>query len=116
MLQKEPNIKKSTDIHVRWLLTKRMDMWENCDCDMLMSESIRCNKSSKITLRDAAKQEQEHKHSIKIFHRLMIQGKLRAAVLWITERNCKGLLNPTDRIKAKTPADGEKETSVTEVL
>ena len=35
---------------------------------------------------------------------------------WIMERNCKGLLNPTDRIKAKTPADGEKEMSVMEVL
>ena len=66
--------------------------------------------------RDAAKQEQEHEHSIKIFHRLMIQGKLRPTVRWITERDCKGLLSPTDRIKAKTPADGEKEMSVMEVL
>ena len=38
MLQKEPLIKKSADI--RRLLTKRMDMWENCDFDMLMSEAI----------------------------------------------------------------------------
>ena len=46
----------------------------------------------------------------------MIQDKLRAAVRWITERECKGLLSPTDRIKAKSPADGEMDMSVMVVL
>ena len=49
MLQKEPLINKNADI--RWLLTKRMDMWENCDIDVSMSEAIRCNESSKIKRR-----------------------------------------------------------------
>ena len=114
MLQKEPLINKNADI--RWLLTKRMDMWENCDIDVSMSEAIRCNKSSKIKRRNAAKQEQEHEHSTKIFHRLMIQGKLRAAVRWITERECKGLLKPTNKIKVKTPDDDETVMSVMEIL
>ena len=38
MLQKELLIKKSADI--RRLMTKRMDMWENCNNEVLMNEAI----------------------------------------------------------------------------
>ena len=60
MFQKEPLIKKSADI--RRLLMKTMDMWENCDNDVLMSEAIQWNESSKIKRRNPTKQEQEHEH------------------------------------------------------
>ena len=42
----------------------------------------------------------------------MIQGKLRVVVRMITERECKGLLSPTDKIEAECPADGEMGMSV----
>ena len=42
----------------------------------------------------------------------MLQGKIRAAVRWITERSHKGLLTPTDEISV----DGSTKRTVLDVL
>ena len=58
----------------------------------------------------------DHEHSINVFHRLMLRGKLRFAVRWITERDSSGLLSPMDMTKAKTTAGGTAEVSVLDAL
>ena len=111
VLQKEPLMKKSAD--VRRLLTRRMDLWEGDEFEILMSEAIRGNKSFQRSRwrGDAAWQKREHEHSVNVFHRLMIQGKLRAAVRWLTERDSAGLLSPSKMTKVKTSSGEEIDVS-----
>ena len=46
----------------------------------------------------------------------MIQGKLRAAVRWLTERDSAGLLSPSEMTKVKTSSGEEIDVSVLDVL
>ena len=55
MLQREPRTTKGAD--VRRLLTKRMDLWENCAFDTLVQEALRCSESlQKSSSRKSAEQ------------------------------------------------------------
>ena len=112
MLQRERRTTKGAD--VRRLLTKRMDLWENCAFDTLVQEALRCSESlQKSSLRkSAAQRKRDHEHSTNVFHHLMLQGKLSSAVRWITERDNSRLLSPTDMTKAKTTAGSMGEVSV----
>ena len=100
------------------LLTKRMDLWENCAFDTLVREALRCSESlQKSSSRKSAEQrKRDHEHSMNVFHRLMLRGKLRSAVRWITERDSSGLVSPMDMTKAKTTAGGMAEVSVLDAL
>ena len=67
---------------LRRLLTKRMDLWENCAFDTLVQKALRCSESlKKLSSRKSATQrKRDHEYSINVFHRLLLQSKLRSAV------------------------------------
>ena len=47
----------------------------------------------------AARREETAEHRDQTYHSLVLLGKLRSAVRWITERETEGVLKPGDRCK-----------------
>ena len=96
MLQRERDVIKRRDIIKR--ITKRMDLWEAKKHSTLINDTLRSN----LTLQKPRKKSTEPAdHTEKVFARLLLQGKLRQAVRWVTGREKGGVLHPTD-IDAKT--------------
>ena len=46
-----------------------------------------------------ARREDSKEHRSQNYHRLVLRGKLRTAVRWITERETGGVLQPGERCK-----------------
>ena len=99
LLQREKMVTKTKD--VRMLVERRLRSWINEEFDALMSEAIRCGKQRCHQHKKDVGSDEEH--TIKIFSRLIIQGKLRAAVRWITERDKGGVLHP-EEFSSKEPS------------
>ncbi|KAI5747291.1 hypothetical protein M8J77_013130 [Diaphorina citri] len=78
-------VTKGADI--RRLLKKRLEMWNNGHFDELLHEAERCNRQMKTGNGDISED-----HKVRIFTRLVLQGKLRDATRWITERGSSGVL------------------------
>jgi len=77
-----------------------MEMWVDEKYDLLVQEADRCNSSlrvSKGTFDDDA--------VARIFSRLMLQGKLKAAVQFATERSKGSVLHPSDIINDSMSSD-----------
>ena len=90
-------------------------MWEDGLYDGLMHDAERCDRTFGHG-NNARRHEQECAHTERIFHRLMIEGKVRSAVRWITERERGGLLKATDVTTAKDSHGQNVEMSVLEAL
>ena len=80
-------------------------MWAEGRYDALFSEAVRGSESCgrRFSRRATPK---EHDHTIRVFHRLIIQGKLRSAVRWIMDRDQNGLLIATDMTRMRN-SDGD---------
>ena len=72
---------------------------------MLLQEAQRCDQALLNSYRSSSDNDSDH--VIKVFTKLMLQGNIRAAVRWITERSGGGLLYPTESVvealKSKHP-------------
>ena len=79
ILQCDRMIRKGQDI-VR-TLNRRMDLWDRNHYDSLIQEAVRCDHP--FQTRRWPKNRDEH--TKRIFSRLMLQGKIRAAIRWLTE-------------------------------
>lgn len=102
MFQRDHAVKKSQDI--ARTLNRRMDLWESNSFDSLVQEAIQCDRPFQTR-----RHPRNHDHTKRMFTRLMFQGKIRAAMRWLTDR-CKGsVLLPTDLVA--TNIDG-KEISI----
>ena len=106
MLQRDRNVKKVCDI--RQLLERRLMLWNEDKFDVLFQEACRCDKALKSRHRNL----NDGSHIASVFSQLMLQGKIRGAVRWITERSRSGLLAPTDEISV----DGSTKKTVPDVL
>ena len=71
-------------------------MWTESKFDQLVQEAIRCDYNLPTLCRDT--QGCQHDHTVKVFTRLMLQGKIRAAMRWLTDRSRGHILHPTDQI------------------
>jgi hypothetical protein len=110
ILQRDKSVRFGPDI--RRTLNRRMSMWENDKFDLLVQETVRCERSFTNQSRHRANNEN---HIINVFTRLMLQGKVRAAVRWLTERSKGHVLRPTEQIKMIIDGQ-EKSISVIEAL
>ena len=80
MLQK-PSKNSKTAEH-KSHLTRRLDLWRTGKIDELVRESEGIQKR----LRASKKPDQYHKQ--KVFSRLMLEGKVNAAMNWLTSKSC----------------------------
>ena len=90
LLGRDDMIRKSCDI--RCLVAKRMELWKSDHFDALASELERC--AGHLTRR--SKQKMDDTHTIRVFSRLMLCGKVKDATRWITGRTAGRVLESTD--------------------
>jgi hypothetical protein len=90
ILQKEKSANKTQDI--MRLLNRRMDMWDESKFDLLVQEATRCDRS----LHKRHRHKSHHNHTESVFTRLMFQGRVGAAVRWLTNRSKGSVLHPND--------------------
>ena len=102
ILQKDKNIVKSADI--RRLLKRRMQMWKDDLLEELIQEAELCDKKMP---KSVSKMSEEK--AIKVFSGMILQGKIRQALRFITDRSeTGGILSPDD--------DAGKGKTVQEIL
>lgn len=92
VLQRDNQVKKASDI--RKLIKRRLQMWNDGHFDALLSEAERCD----IYFQQPAKRAQKKvpsDHEMKVFTRLMLQGKVKDAMKWISEKGKGGVLEPS---------------------
>ena len=95
VLQRDKSVKKMAD--VRRVLERRMKMWVDNEFDLLLQEAERCDRSVSGIRKDRVADAQV----VKVFTRLMLQGKVRAAVRWLSEKSRSNVLSPSDIVECK---------------
>jgi hypothetical protein len=89
ILQKDKSVRKTKDI--RGLLRRRMQMWKNGHFNELLNEAEHCN--NKLP-QSSGKMDRDQE--TKVFSNLILQGRLREAVRFITDRQGGGVMGPDD--------------------
>ena len=69
-------------------IEKRLDAWGSGKHAMLVGDTLRSCEDY-LT---AARREETAKHRAQTYHSLVLRGKLRSAIIWITERETGGFL------------------------
>jgi hypothetical protein len=95
LLQKDPHVKKTCD--VRRLLNRRLRLWREGHFDELLQEAVRCDMQLRRAI-DKRTRTPIDEVVHRVFTRLMLQGKVREAVRWITNRESGGILSPDDHL------------------
>jgi hypothetical protein len=97
ILQKDKNIKKSTDI--RRLIKRRLQMWKDDLLEELIQEAESCDKKL-----PTGGTKMSNDKAAAVFSKLVLQGKIREAVRFVTDRSeTGGVLQPDDNAgKGKT--------------
>ena len=78
---------------IRRQIAKRLDAWGEGKHAMLVGDTLRLCEDY-LT---AARREETEDHRDQTYHNLVLCGKLRLAVRWITERETGGVLQPGER-------------------
>ena len=94
ILQREKSVNKVRDI-VR-SLNRRLDHWSGGKFDCLVQEASRCDHPFNTRRR----QQNIKEHTKRVFTRLMLLGKVRTAIRWLTQLTKGGILHPVDRAGA----------------
>ena len=89
ILERDKFVRSTCDI-VR-NLNRRMELWSKNNFDLLVQEACRCDSSLQSRRRHS-------EHTERVFTRLMLLGKTRAAMRWLTERSKGRTLFPSDTI------------------
>jgi hypothetical protein len=110
MLQRDRLVRKGIDI--RRVLRRRMGMWQDGEFDLLVEEAIRCNKSLRRTTSPKAAET----HLVSVFTKLMLQGKVKSALRWLSDQSKGKVFHPKDVVEVKNSQGVMSKTSVLEVL
>jgi len=89
ILQRDRMVCTGSD--VRRLIERRLTLWKEGSFDILLQEADRCN----CALRRSHTGTLNKTDIVRVFTRLMLQGKVRAAVRWATERATGNVLLPS---------------------
>ena len=99
ILQCDRMVRKGGD--VCRLIERRLSQWRDGKFDLLLQEAKRCDSG----LRSSHGRAVKDTDIVHVFSRLILRGKLRAAVHWATERASGKVLLPTTVVNPDT-ADG----------
>ena len=91
ILQRDRWVRRLRDI--KRVLERRMDLWSDNNIDLLIQEAVCCDRTFKRPL-----QSMNEEHTNKVFTRLMLQGKTRPAMHWLTSRAKSHVLSPDNVI------------------
>lgn len=91
VLQKTELSRTSREVRVR--LDSRMDVWEQERIEWLVQDTERTSRR----IADQGNTCPDPPQMARVYARLMLQGKVRAAVRWATERGQGGVLAPESR-------------------
>lgn len=89
MLPRRFNLKGNKNIKKR--LDERMDLWDQGKYQWLVEDTIRCLKDRITRFNTQSSQEEQMSQ----FNRLMLQGEVRRACRFLTDRAIGGVLNPS---------------------
>ena len=92
ILQQDPMIKTTRDVGA--LIGRRLEDWENSKFNILLQEAKRC--SQKQPRKPMKKNRSEDEHTAVVFARILMEGKVRSAMRWLTSRSGGGLLHQND--------------------
>lgn len=87
VLQRDKMVKKGRDI--RPLVTRRLDLWEAGELRTLLREAQRCDRQFAAQPKPMEREQLE-----RTFNRLVLQGRVRAAVRLLTDRSGTTVLDP----------------------
>ncbi|CEL91825.1 unnamed protein product, partial [Vitrella brassicaformis CCMP3155] len=96
LIQRDPDVKRKRD--VKRMLWRRLEMWQKGQVEELVCEAERLDQQFPTT------QPQLDDASVyRIFNKLMLEGKVRAAVRFVTERGGGGVLHPSAQAEERPP-------------
>ena len=90
ILQCDRMVRKGADI--RRLLERCLGLWQQGKFDMLIQEAEHCNQALHWSWHSVVDDETV----LRIFTKLMLHSKVKAAVHWATERTIGAVLSPSD--------------------
>uniref|UniRef100_A0A1X7UF79 Tesmin/TSO1-like CXC domain-containing protein n=1 Tax=Amphimedon queenslandica TaxID=400682 RepID=A0A1X7UF79_AMPQE len=96
MLQRDKMVKKAGDI--KRIIDKRLFMWLREDFDVLVQGAIRCDRHFQLSTKN---KHLSPDHITKVFTRLIFQGKVRAAMRWLSGESRGNMLRPDDFVKQR---------------
>ena len=109
VLQRDRLVRKGLDI--RRVLERRLVLWSNEEFDLLVDEAVRCDRTIRVNIHKVTED-----HFVSVFTRLMLHGKTRAAVRWLSDYS-KGRVLPSDSNVEFKDTEGEVlKTTVLDVL
>ena len=99
ILQRDKMIKGAKE--VRRIIDRRLSMWSEEKYDLLVQEAVRCDRSFHLAQKRKSN-NQSPDHTAKVFTRLMLLGKVKAAMRWLSGESRGGLLLPTDSVQSQS--------------
>jgi hypothetical protein len=85
----------------RRVLQRRLDDWEAGRVDKLVQETLRASAVYRGRTSRSQPTAANDEHTRRVFCRLIEEGKVRAAVRFLAERDKGGVLHPDDSIEVK---------------
>ncbi|CEL98358.1 unnamed protein product [Vitrella brassicaformis CCMP3155] len=83
LIQRDPDVKRKRD--VKRMLWRRLEMWQKGQVEELVCEAKRLDQQF-----STAQPQLDDASVYRIFNKLMLEGKIRAAVRFVTERGGGG--------------------------
>lgn len=97
ILQRDPAVRTTKDVKI--LVKRRMENWSQEKYDSLLQETKRV--SNRISQRVTAARDNQNGCVSATFARMMMSGKVRQAMRWLTKRTAGGVLHPDDEVQGK---------------
>ena len=85
--------------NIRQVSARQQSMWSNADYDLLLQEAIKCDKS----LKHKCKYGDDKSHLVSLFTKLMLHGKVRAAVRWLSQHSKGCVFLPSNQTEIQSP-------------
>ena len=99
ILQRDRMVKRAKE--VRRTIDRRLSMWSDEKFDALVQEAVRCDHPFQL-VRKRKSNNQSSDHVTRVFTRLMLLGKVKAAMRWLSDESRGRVLLPTDTIQVQT--------------